>query len=68
MLRGNDLNLERFSSNCVGNYDLARVDQVIRIVVGHNVKEINVTLNFRELYKLLPHVYVCSSIQVFRLK
>lgn len=68
MLRGNDLNLERFSLNCVGNYDFTRVDQWIRIVVGHNVKEINLTLNFRELYKLVQDVYMCTSIEVFRLK
>ncbi|KAL1815583.1 hypothetical protein ACET3Z_018157 [Daucus carota] len=68
MLRGNDLNLERFSLNCVGNYHLSRVDEWIRIVVGHNVKEINLTLNFREVYKLVEDVYMCTSIEVFRLK
>lgn len=68
MLRGNDLNLERFSLICVGKYDFTRVDEWIRIVVGLNVKEINLTLNFRELYKLVPDVYMCTSIEVFRLK
>lgn len=68
MLRGNDLNLERFSLNCVGNYQLTRVDEWIRIVVGHNVKEINLTLNFREIYKVVQDVYMCRSIEVFRLK
>lgn len=68
MLRGNNLNLERFSLICVGNYDLTRVDEWIRIVVGHNVKELNLTLNFRELYALVQDVYMCRSIEVLRLK
>lgn len=67
MLRENDLNLERFSLNCCGNYDLTRVENWVSVAIGHNVKEINLSLNFRGPFELPRNVFVCETVEVLRL-
>ncbi|KAK1386863.1 hypothetical protein POM88_015041 [Heracleum sosnowskyi] len=66
-LRGDNIDIDRFSLNCVGNYDTGRVDWWIRSVVGHNVKEINLSFKFKEFYELGLDFYVCESVEVLRL-
>lgn len=66
-LRGENIDIDRFSLNCVGNYDMGRVDMWIDSVVRHNVKEINLSFKFKELYELGRVVYVCSSVEILRL-
>lgn len=67
MLRDPNLEIERFSLRCVGNYDLNRVNEWIRIAVRHNVKEIELSFMFKELYQLIADMYICSSVEVLRL-
>ncbi|KAK1386867.1 F-box/FBD/LRR-repeat protein [Heracleum sosnowskyi] len=66
-LRGDNIDIDRFSLNCIGNYDTGRVDGWIRIVVGHNVKEINLSFKFKKLYELGQDVYMCASVKILRL-
>lgn len=66
-LRGHNIDIDRFSLNCVGNYDPGRVDGWIRNVVGHNVKEINLNFKFKELYELGLDFYTCASVEILRL-
>lgn len=68
MHRPNGLTIEKFKLGCGGDYCVNRVDKWILKAIGRGLKKLELCFWFNGLYEVLDKVYMCSSLEVLRLR